>query len=541
MFFKNCIIAIPSKGRYNYINDYVLKFIFNSIAKYNLQCDKNSIKIFVEGTEYNKYCDVIHNNKVEIVKHYKNNLADCRDYIRQNYPDKYILYLDDDLTGIIKNGENDICNIAVFIEESIKYMEQHNLLLLSVNPTNNKYFCSNNLKHGLYLAVGCCYIEKNRNDRILYLENYGLDEKEDYYRTLQTYKYFSDIGRNDKYYIRHKYKVLEGGMNSDDRTANNKIAIGKLQYLFNEFFTIKTRKDGLEELVLSRKKCYNRTTNYIIYGEKRNIEEGIYLNDTMYFNDMTYRNIIRDENNNPIAIVIKGIFKGYYEKYNLPEFFNSIKNIKSRNRGAMAGKIKPELLSPSVKEYYDNGLLRYNHNQTQTRGIGFDVSNPVKSINLGYCRKNLTGNIYLPKLSAKVERESDRLNTLISCISDIYRYYIDTSIIPNIETLDYKYKPNSAFSSFTINNSCRCATHRDKNQLGWSAITYFKQNPEYTGTNLQFPEYDISVKIDDGDLIFFDSVNTMHSNSPIYYKGEKFETDNLIDIDRYSIICYNKF
>ena len=134
MFFKNCIIAIPSKGRYNFINDYVLKFIFNSIAKYNLQCDKKSIKIFVEDTEYNKYCEAIHNDKVEIVKHYKNNLADCRDYIRQNYPDKYILYLDDDLTGIIKNGENDICNISVFIEESIKYMELHNLLLLSVNP-----------------------------------------------------------------------------------------------------------------------------------------------------------------------------------------------------------------------------------------------------------------------------------------------------------------------------------------------------------------------------------------------------------------------
>jgi len=541
MFYNNCIIAIPSKGRYNYINEYVLKFIVNSTAKYNLQYDKNSIKIFVEDSEYNKYCDVIHNNKVEIVKHYKNNLADCRDYIRQNYPDKYILYLDDDLTGIIKNGENDICNIAVFIEESIKYMEQHNLLLLSVNPTNNKYFCSNNLKHGLYLAVGCCYIEKNRNDRILYLENYGLDEKEDYYRTLQTYKYYSDIGRNDMYYVRHKYKKLEGGMNSDDRTANNKNAIDKLQYLFNGFFTIKTRKDGLEELILSRKKYYNRTTNYIIYGDKRNIEEGIYLQDIQYLNDMVYKNIIRDENNNPIAIVIKGIFKGYYEKYNLTYLFDSIKNNVSRNRGAMAGKINPDLLQPSIRKIYDNGLLKYNYNNTQTRGSGFDVSNPIRSINIGYYKKNFTGEIYLKKLSAKIDREINRLNDLISMISDIYRYYTDTGIIPKVETLNYKYKPNSAFSSLTINSNCRCATHKDKNQIGWSAITYFKQNPNYTGTDLQFPEYDISVKVEDGDLIFFDSVNTIHSNSPIYYNGEKIENDNSLNINRYSIIFYNKF
>jgi hypothetical protein len=207
----------------------------------------------------------------------------------------------------------------------------------------------------------------------------------------------------------------------------------------------------------------------------------------------------------------------------------------------MAGKLNPDLLQPSIRKIYDNGLLKYNYNNTQTRGSGFDVSNPIRSINIGYYKKNFTGEIYLKKLSAKIDREINRLNDLISMISDIYRYYTDTGIIPKVETLNYKYKPNSAFSSLTINSNCRCATHKDKNQIGWSAITYFKQNPNYTGTDLQFPEYDISVKVEDGDLIFFDSVNTMHSNSPIYYNGENVENDNSLNINRYSIIFYNKF
>jgi hypothetical protein len=162
----NYKIAIPSHARYNYISDYVLDYLL-----YLNDVRPSDIYVFVAEEEYDNYKFLIESEKVNVIKSVLT-LSGQRDFMRDFFDeDEYILYLDDDLQSIYKKGTPTCYNINNFVNDGITYMKQHNLQLLSLNPTGNLYYASNTIKKGLYFAVGCCYIERNSHSPLLYLKS----------------------------------------------------------------------------------------------------------------------------------------------------------------------------------------------------------------------------------------------------------------------------------------------------------------------------------------------------------------------------------
>jgi hypothetical protein len=66
----------------------------------------------------------------------------------------------------------------------------------------------------------------------------------------------------------------------------------------------------------------------------------------------------------------------------------------------------------------------------------------------------------------------------------------------------------------------------------------FRTDDNYSGLDILFPDYDLLIKLDDGDIIEFDSSNILHSNTPKMDKMGNIVSD--VDIGRYSIIFFNK-
>ena len=79
--------------------------------------------------------------------------------------------------------------------------------------------------------------------------------------------------------------------------------------------------------------------------------------------------------------------------------------------------------------------------------------------------------------------------------------------------------PDSNFSTLTINMDFRTACHRDKGDFkdGLTAFT-IKKCGEYRGGELIFPEYQIAIDIQQGDLLLFNP-HTPHCNNPIVGEG----------------------
>tara|TARA_R110001632_G_scaffold7793_1_gene30910 strand:- start:164 stop:1045 length:882 start_codon:yes stop_codon:yes gene_type:complete len=79
--------------------------------------------------------------------------------------------------------------------------------------------------------------------------------------------------------------------------------------------------------------------------------------------------------------------------------------------------------------------------------------------------------------------------------------------------------PETNFSTLTINCDFRTACHRDKGdcKAGLTAFTV-KRLGDYRGGELCFPEYQLGLNIEQGDLLLFNP-HTPHSNNPLVGKG----------------------
>jgi hypothetical protein len=74
---------------------------------------------------------------------------------------------------------------------------------------------------------------------------------------------------------------------------------------------------------------------------------------------------------------------------------------------------------------------------------------------------------------------------------------------------------NTAFSTITINRNFRTAVHKDSGDLpeGFGVITAFCAGA-FEGGELIFPQYDIAVEIETGDVLLAD-VHEWHGNAPL--------------------------
>lgn len=76
--------------------------------------------------------------------------------------------------------------------------------------------------------------------------------------------------------------------------------------------------------------------------------------------------------------------------------------------------------------------------------------------------------------------------------------------------------PGTPFTTITVNNTYPTGVHKDQGDLdaGFSTLCFSHRGP-FTGGQITFPEYRVSVKGGHGDLVLMDA-HDWHGNTPIY-------------------------
>ena len=89
---------------------------------------------------------------------------------------------------------------------------------------------------------------------------------------------------------------------------------------------------------------------------------------------------------------------------------------------------------------------------------------------------------------------------------------------------------NTPYTTMTVNNTYPTGVHKDKGDLdmGFSCLATWRRG-NYSGGHLTFPEYRVSVNMQDGDLILMDA-HEWHGNTEL--------TLNSKDAERISLVLY---
>ena len=476
------IITIPSYNRLRQLDKLLSYLLLNNI-------DSNNIYVFADPSNYAEYLIGLDKYNINILQGV-NGLINQRNHMRNYFNDNTnILYLDDDFISVKSPDEKfDFINE---VNNMFTNMINNNCYLGSINPTNNLYFCSGKDKYGLYLCVGCFYLE--RNLKLKEFEKLIVDEKEDYTRTLIHYIFAGKVYRNDRFCVNHKYNFSSGGMNSGNREIMNNIRCNILHYLYPKLTSIFNKKTK-KEIKFKQRKFKICTLD----KKNENIEIGKYIGDIGRYKVVGSDNIkLMNNNGELLGILIKGVINidnySFLEKY--------IKGNKSTQRGPLSGPINYDRLPEYIKKHTNKKLegLILSSNDTKCRvgKKGFDICNNVTSINYGYNFNK--GNIVMSKRNKEY---TDYLKQYLYFTSRLINNYF-------IEYARYK-KDNygifdTVFNGLTINKSVECATHKDTNNFGFGALINSNEG------NLCLPEYNLLVKIGKNDLFIFDSKNLIHS------------------------------
>lgn len=493
-------IVIPSYKRSKIILDKVL----NKVIFYHNLNEKYEVFIFIIPEEYNDY---------KYLEQYKNiklilgnlGLRHQRNYIRDYFENECLWILDDDVIKI--NVANN--NLENEIIKTFEYMQNNNLYICGVNPTGNLYFNECILKKGFYFCVGCCYFEINNKHKLLYLDDFIMlqDEKEDYIRTINHYKYNGLIGRNDCITFQHKFNKCLGGMNNDltdedkkTRQCVNNLSINLINGKYPNFTKIKQKKKG-PELQIYNKVFYKI---YVSKKQESNLSE--------YYDGYDYNKLCKDKNfliydkdsKNLLGIILRNVINTNILDNKFIKRIYSWTNYKNENRGDIAGKVDLNKIPKNAVKLFDKDKL----NKTGSRVLcnNYQFSNSINCITLGYYTKN--------KLSQYDKKYEDIIqNNMVYFMEQLNNIYKNVYLDLFEETIPQKKYLDSFFSSITINKGLRSACHVDKNNKNYFALL-FSTGMNYWGCDLLFPDYKLNLNLKKNkDILIFDSKNVKHCNS----------------------------
>ena len=227
------------------------------------------------------------------------------------------------------------------------------------------------------------------------------------------------------------------------------------------------------------------------------------------------------------------------DKYNIDAKLIKHAGALSYNRGSATGTVTAEGLrrgmgnwtkrpempcdkdgNPLVEGHKkSSSFFRYEDGRISKRAR----SNSVASQSIGGFDKSPMYPCRLTYWTRAHLKEYETIFPLCKDISEKYFSYCPEKWLSQYEKYEKCPKdyviPDTNFSTLTINQDFRTAAHRDKGdcKTGLTAFTV-KRLGDYRGGELCFPEYNLGLNIEQGDLLLFNP-HEAHSNNPLIGKG----------------------
>lgn len=521
---KKYVVAIPSYNRFELIQKYALTFL----DAHDIYLDAN-IYVFADPRSYDKYQELEREYTWLRVVRGKQGLCNQRNCIRDYFNNgQKIMYLDDDLRGL-RQCKDFTKAINDEILDTFALMDNHNVTLCGVHPTNNTYYASGKNQYGFYFAVGCFYLEINIKHPLLYdYMKSGTaynSECEDFIRTFQHFKYCGQIMRNDNLAVIHKYNHAKGGMNtSDARLMHRHMFSLWLVDQYPAYFRIKDKKHGkrmIKEARLRTPVMYNmlykvsKTDTGNMPGHYYQAVDGWTVADQS-------RNIrLFDEHNDLIAIILRDVLD--VEKFDneLMRKISQWTKYNNTNRGDIAGildesKIARNHMTSLENKGLDLTTCKKNSKNTRVAESGFQFSNITHCITLGEYAKGRYSQ-YDKELNDT--QLGVKLFEILDQMQNIYNTQYASTQWGDGLPLEYGLC-KSIFKSVTINKSLRSANHRDGRNASKFALCFSMDDPYEqnisTGGDLLFPEYRFKCNLRrNKDVVLFASKDIYHCNESI--------------------------
>ena len=225
-------IAIPSYSR----ADIIVKKTLNTLAQFDFPADM--IDIFVIQDQKNMYEQIIPTDLYDKLIVGVPTLAGQRSFIQHYYPlGQKILMMDDDISNF------KIKNLDISLKDQFSWLflqlEKNGCNLFGIYPASNLFFMKDKLQKGLHYCIGSCFGIINKKDLAA-----PMDEKEDYYMTLQRFHTDGAILRYCGISPVTTYWKGKGGMN-ETRTHESELAGANLmKQLFSDIVSSVYRKKG---------------------------------------------------------------------------------------------------------------------------------------------------------------------------------------------------------------------------------------------------------------------------------------------------------
>lgn len=195
------------------------------------------IDVFVIPEEKEWYGQVLleefYGNLIEGVR----TLAGQRTFIQSYYPvGQKILMLDDDITNFKMTIH---FPLPRQFEWLFQKLEQENCNLFGIYPASNLFFMKDKLQKGLHYCIGSCFGIINKKDL-----SAPMDEKEDYYMTLERFQKDGAILRYCGISPVTTYWKGSGGMNATRTNETELEGANLMKQLYPELVNSVYRKKG---------------------------------------------------------------------------------------------------------------------------------------------------------------------------------------------------------------------------------------------------------------------------------------------------------
>jgi len=200
-------------------------------------------------------------------------------------------------------------------------------------------------------------------------------------------------------------------------------------------------------------------------------------------------------NGKPLCVYLPGALRAEAQNPTYYETFHELRKLVTDNRGIASGTVRVA-----------------NGGRTRSKNVASSVIGAMDPAGVQrYCRLTAWTGKNLP--------EWEKLVPFFQAIARNFREHVPDRYAAQMaqvkQTKPEWMIPGTPFTTVTVNNTYPTGMHTDKGDLeaGFSTLACIRRG-EWTGGNLMFPKYRVSVSMQDGDLMLMDA-HEWHANQAI--------------------------